>query len=168
MRRTEISAVLAVVLILLSPTRSFAKDKRAVMWVQVDRGVSVSHFRIDDAIAFLNKYTGKTRLVIGRCVNGNARCIEVAYSRSLPNNWWAAGSAPSDEARGFVKIAPKAKGLKQSAARLSLMTHELGHTRTLGHSDSCSSVMYPWVYCGRSGLVAQNFLPSERARLEDQ
>lgn len=161
--RKWIAAVVAGTMIATGSITPAQADTRTIIWVASHVEFDPEHFYLDSAINFLNYHTRTYRLARGACVNGPTRCINIYYSHLGPNQYGLA-YPPMATASGYVKVDPDARNLHYKA-RYALMTHELGHTRHLGHNDFCNSVMYRWVYCPNGSHVPMVFSTAEKNHL---
>lgn len=154
-----VSGLLAITL--AAPFGVSQPPPRPITTVELGRGVSAEHWQAAAALRFLNRYTGRSELRFGRCTRSQTRCVRVVRAQLGRDRF-------AEAEPGWVRLAPRAFGLRTPAARVRLLVHELGHTLNLAHTPRCDTVMSPWIYCGGRGLVPLAFTREESDFLKSQ
>lgn len=118
------------------------------------------------AMKYLDRYTGKTRMVVGKCTQRAQRCITVRYGTPDRKAWVGQCGPSCGPSRPVSRVIVRKTwaGSGPLAAKKRLLTHELAHAFGLDHNPRFTSVMYGWVY--RDWVLSPyTFTAAERRKL---
>jgi hypothetical protein len=114
--------------------------------------------QVRSAVAYVDRNTGATRMVMGHCHSGH-RCIRIRFGDPGSN---LIGS----ERSSTITVRRSWAGYRFNRnSRRNLVIHELGHAFGLGHTRSPVSVMYPNLYHGLYKMRPSTFSTTERKAL---
>ena len=116
--------------------------------------------QLRSALAYVDKQTGKTSMVLGHCREGY-RCLRIRFGN--PGR-----GLIGVERASIITLRKTWSGYRyNSNSRRNLIIHELGHYFGLGHTRTPVSVMYPNLYHNGYRMRASTFNKAQLAVLRN-